>query len=1176
MSSAAPSDTPRSWPNRLRGRWHPAEQFCLLVVLLGCGAIGTLPLFDGPGYEYALASGLLLPSAVAISSALVAARRARRYPATLRHAFAFGALTATLALSISLLHGLRAGFCDAWAGIEFFVLGPGVGALLAAVWGACMGALLRPLRRPWQTLWAVALALLAPLCGVGISLWRFYTSPMVFAFDPFVGYFAGTLYDTVISGSDRLQSYRLGSLGSLVAVFALARLLRRPEPGRYLPRPSRPRLVSALLFVGGIVTSTVVTVRGSELGHFQSAQSIIDALGARSEGERCNVIYSRDLLPRDAALLARECDAHVREIEDFFQTQGPRHVRVYLFNGPAQKGWLMGAANTYIAKPWRQEIYLQVAGFPHPVLGHELAHVIAGSFARGPLRVAGSLGGWWPDPGRIEGFAVAASPREDADLTPYEWTRAMADLKLLPSFANTFGLGFFAANSSTSYTAAGAFVAYLRQEQGAEALRRWYAGEDLSAITGSSLSAWEKRFDQFVRSVSISEAAMESARARFDRPSVFARRCPHEVDRLQQLGYSALGAHDLVLAQRSFDEVLRLDPHDLGARLELGSCMQRRGKLEESVAHYQQLARSAELRPQERAAALKRWADLELWQQHPERAEQLYEQVRPNTVDEDQLRQLDVKQLAARALKIAREPGEVTGDEDTSESVGRPLAYEAIAALLIGDPQQGPDLALASAKLAEWAASDPQDGLPHYLLGKNFLSLGRFEEAAEQLDLALDRKLQLPRVKREALHDRMILACAQNDRVHLEETFVALQADAAMPHAGKEGLLRFARRCGVDPDARAESAAASNAHAAPAPAVATQERCPEGMSPIEGGEFYVGSSPGEGIPEERPRFKTRLPDFCLDTREVTASQYDACVQTGQCSLPHGRQVTCNYLRPGRDDHPINCVDWDQAVAYCNAQGKRLPSEIEWEYAAKGGSENRLYSWGNENPEGRTCWNRGKSCPVGSYPAGAFGLFDMTGNVWEWTSSYFAPYPWPPESSPLRVYRGGSWSRRFEKWMTTTLRNRFTPKRWGSHLGLRCAQLASGAECPFGNDGHRGCQVSVLDLDCPEGQHFNGWRCAAEADPDCPEGATAVRGHGCVGANDSQYHGESEEQRERDVAAVTRRRSPEFDSDCVRYQAPRPHAFRYEGGTSPARNQVVSSQGCKNRDVGASWNSACCP
>lgn len=369
--------------------------------------------------------------------------------------------------------------------------------------------------------------------------------------------------------------------------------------------------------------------------------------------------------------------------------------------------------------------------------------------------------------------------------------------------------------------------------------------------------------------------------------------------------------------------------------------------------------------------------------------------------------------------------------------------------------------------------------------------------------------------------------------------------------------------------ASASSAPAASASSAPAEVTS----CPSGMKPISGATFWVGSRRGTGSHEESPRFQTKVADFCLDTTEVTVDAYEACVKAGGCKQAHDKRHFCNLHWKGRGQHPINCVDWHMADSYCAWKRRRLPTEVEWEYAARGGDEYRKYSWGNESPDGHTCWKHPfGSCEIKSYPAGAFGLYDMTGNVWEWTSTWFGAYPWPPVQSPTKVYRGGSWSRRFDKWMSTKLRNRYAENQWGSHLGIRCALTLPGTTCPFGrtDDGSQ-CRFSVTDMSCEPGEHWNGVRCARKGASKCQQAWVEKPGHGCVPAEPVK-----DEAHAVDTNGVTRSRSPEFDADCHQYYPGRPNAWRYAGGTHAARNIVSGRSGCKNRDVGVGWNSCCCP
>ncbi|MBN2193725.1 MAG: SUMF1/EgtB/PvdO family nonheme iron enzyme [Polyangiaceae bacterium] len=370
--------------------------------------------------------------------------------------------------------------------------------------------------------------------------------------------------------------------------------------------------------------------------------------------------------------------------------------------------------------------------------------------------------------------------------------------------------------------------------------------------------------------------------------------------------------------------------------------------------------------------------------------------------------------------------------------------------------------------------------------------------------------------------------------------------------------------------AAAKTPGVAGAGTAPATAPGT---CPSGTRPIPAGSIWIGTRGTFPESESSPRFLTEIASFCLDRTEVTVNAYVECVKAGACAPARDGRRFCNVARAGRGDHPINCVDWHQAVAYCAYRQARLPSEIEWEYVARGGTRDLAYPWGEGALDDHTCWKHpGGSCSVGQFPEDVFGLVDVIGNVWEWTDSWYGEYPFPPVAGRARVYRGGSWSRRFEKWMNPRLRNRYRPDEWGSHLGFRCAVTLPGVACPFGpaKDGS-GCLRGVRDVDCPAGKVWNGARCAKPTDPICPSGRRLEPGHGCVLEAAPVGSGAPV-----DLSGVTRSRALEFDADCVAHYPGRPHAYRYDGGTHHARNVVSRQAGCANRDVGVGWNSTCCP
>lgn len=221
------------------------------------------------------------------------------------------------------------------------------------------------------------------------------------------------------------------------------------------------------------------------------------------------------------------------------------------------------------------------------------------------------------------------------------------------------------------------------------------------------------------------------------------------------------------------------------------------------------------------------------------------------------------------------------------------------------------------------------------------------------------------------------------------------------------------------------------------------------MVEIPAGPFTMGFS--GGLDDERPEHQVDLPAFQIDIFEVTNVQFAAFVaatgyQTDAETAGSKKTWRTDYVE-GEDNFPVVRVSWNDAAAYCAWAGKRLPTEAEWEKAARG-TDGRRFPWGNSFDPGLT---NGKdsglrsTVNVGSYGGGAspYGVFDMAGNVWEWTDSWYQPYPGNAAGSPyygeqFRVLRGGGWFD-VESELRTTRRSANIPTAANDDIGFRCAR-----------------------------------------------------------------------------------------------------------------------------------------
>lgn len=230
----------------------------------------------------------------------------------------------------------------------------------------------------------------------------------------------------------------------------------------------------------------------------------------------------------------------------------------------------------------------------------------------------------------------------------------------------------------------------------------------------------------------------------------------------------------------------------------------------------------------------------------------------------------------------------------------------------------------------------------------------------------------------------------------------------------------------------------------------------ETMATIPAGEFTMGrtrETPDDKtnmrpmiLRDDRPSHKVFLDAFTIDTHEVTHAQYEAFIKATGHRAPY--HWLGGKLPDGKNQLPIYNVDWEDANAYCRWAGKRLPTEAEWEKAARGGLDSQDYPQGEKITPADARFNVSDGPgPVGKFKPNAFGVFDMAGNVSEWVNDWFdrtyyetspPKNPTGPETGKYKMVRGGAWSDGPRR-VTVFFRNWVRPNQTTPNIGFRCAK-----------------------------------------------------------------------------------------------------------------------------------------
>lgn len=518
----------------------------LLATTAAAVCLTTQPLFNVLSYEFSLA----MASIVSFAGAHLGVRMVQLLRAenksfdpsspcsglirTYLHALGPVLLIAVSGLPVVFASTATGPPCSFLPGLAFYLLLPVVSAFPAVAVGVFSGLLFR------RSLHASLLSFSILLGSIVWGVMRFYGAPPVNAYDPFIGYWTGNLYDSLVRVEPPLLWARLFHLVFTSSILAFCAWLFDPKEIALKLRHYRRKRAGAAA-AGFVLASMILFLCSGRLGFSMSLKDITTALDGKAVSPNFVLHYPKRTTTRQEALnLLMDAEFRHDQLRRFFGVAVEGRIRILLFGGAMQKRALLGATQVEMAKPWRKEIYITDQGFPHSVLKHEMAHVFGAAFGDRVFGVSFRLNfykGFLPiptfNPGLIEGAAVAADwPKRT--LTPHQSSRAMLEAGIAPEMKDVMGYSFFGSAAVRSYSMAGSFCRFLVDKYGAARFRKLYrSGGDFMGVYGKSLAELTKAWKSFVLSFPLTRTEKEIALKRLKRRSVFQMVCIHDIARLE-------------------------------------------------------------------------------------------------------------------------------------------------------------------------------------------------------------------------------------------------------------------------------------------------------------------------------------------------------------------------------------------------------------------------------------------------------------------------------------------------------------------------------------------------------------------------------------------------------------------------------------------------------------------
>lgn len=507
--------------------------FILLVYSIVCTQI---PLFNYLGFEFSALTSVIAAFLIAILAIHQWKRGEGLTPPVVffLRMSVVSVLLLFVPLAVMTANGLFVKNCSFMQGFMLFALIP----LPAMLFSLSIAVLLSVVVKRWRKA-AATVVLFLVLIQIVIET---FTGPQIFSFNQIVGYFPGFTYDESLEIGSRLLIFRISTFVWILLLLNLAHLgwIRRHPSEDVSPAPSvrTMKRTDLVRFAGIIAALFLFWLFRFEAGLSSSIGSINDELGGTFESDHFIISYPKvKLSDEDVRELVDAHEFMLNRVSTELRTVVGRKIRSFIYESPEQKGRLIGAAGTNIAKPWLWQIHLNLGDVEHS-LKHELVHVVAADFGFPLLRIG-------LNPGLIEGLAMAVE-RTAYDETLHELAARIFDVGIQLDMNSLFSFtGFAQTQPAISYVLAGSFSRYLIDQHGLRRFKRLYRTGDFKSGYNKELDrlVWEWR--RYLNRFQITPEERSKAVYLFKRPTIFKKICPRVIASLNAEASRSLRRGDL-------------------------------------------------------------------------------------------------------------------------------------------------------------------------------------------------------------------------------------------------------------------------------------------------------------------------------------------------------------------------------------------------------------------------------------------------------------------------------------------------------------------------------------------------------------------------------------------------------------------------------------------------------